>query len=243
MKVLAVIPARYNSSRFPGKPLAEIFGKPMLQWVYNNSSKSTLIDKVVIATDDDRIKSSAEGFSAEVIMTSSDHQSGTDRCAEVLELLNRNNEHFDLVINIQGDEPFINFRSIDKLIESMKKSAHGIGTLGKPFLRESILDNPNRVKIRREEDGAYFFRELVGDEDYLLPGLLHIGMYAYRAEVLEEISQLSMTSNEKEHRLEQLRWIDNGYSIDLAIVDSESPSVDSPEDLEKIIEKGESYWC
>lgn len=243
MKVLAVIPARYDSSRFPGKPLVEIFGQPMIQWVHQNCKKAKHIDKLIIATDDERIKSSAESFSADVMMTSKEHQSGTDRCAEVLAEVKARNESYDLVINIQGDEPFINSKNIDALISSMKNSEKSIGTLAKPFLLEEILHNPNRVKIRSNEKGIQFFRELKADEDFLLPGLKHIGMYAYKSDILEKITALPMSANEKALNLEQLRWLDNGYSIELAIVDNEGPSVDTPEDLQKIIEKGKAHWC
>jgi len=243
MSVLAVIPARYESSRFPGKPLVDIFGQPMIQWVYENCKKSKQIDKLVIATDDERIKTQAEAFSAEVIMTSPEHQSGTDRCAEVLEKFKSAEEHFEIVVNIQGDEPFINAKNIDALISCIRNSDKEIGTLAKPFLREEVLNNPNRVKIRKNEKNIQFFRELKGDEDYYLPGLKHIGMYAYRSDVLKKITTLPMSSSEKELNLEQLRWLDSGYQIEIAIIDNEGPSVDTPEDLQKIIEKGKAHWC
>lgn len=243
MRVLAVIPARYASSRLPGKPLVDIFGKPMVQWVYENCQKATLVDKLVLATDDERILSVAESFSEEVIMTSEAHKSGTDRCAEVLNKLTEQDDNYDLVINIQGDEPFVNAQNIDKLIQLMMDSKESIGTLGKVFIQPEILDNPNRVKIRQSQNEIQFFRKLEEFEDFQLPGIKHIGMYAYKAEVLRKITALPISENEKALQLEQMRWLDNGYNIALAIIENEGPSVDTQEDLEEILSKGEAFWC
>jgi len=243
MRVLGIIPARYDSTRFPGKPLVEIFGKPMIQWVYESCINASSLDRVIVATDDERIEECVNAFSGEVILTSKDHKSGTDRCAEVCSKLEESDETYNLIINIQGDEPFLKPKNIDDLVLCMKQTENGIGTLGRAFINADILDNPNRVKIRQKDEKLNFFRVLNDEEDYGLPGIKHIGMYAYRSEVLHEISSLPPSENEKRLNLEQQRWLDNGYKIALALVDSESPSVDTKADLDYILSKGKEHWC
>lgn len=243
MKTLAIIPARYGSTRFPGKPLAEIFDKPMIQWVYESCKKSASLDKIIIATDDERIVDCVEGFSAQAMMTSESHESGTDRCYEVVKKLAKDGENFDLILNIQGDEPFIPSENIDALIECMQHSDEGIGTIALPYNDISITENPNRVKIRKIEGRLEFYRAPESASDHNPHGLKHVGMYAYTSDILAEITSLPISLNEKRLNLEQYRWLDNGYNIALAEIKKESPSVDTPADLDYIVEKGLNHWC
>ena len=242
MKTIAIIPARYGSTRYPGKPLVEIFGRPMIEWVYINCQKSSSISKVIVATDDIRIMNWASQYSANVMMTSSKHQSGTDRCYEVVKRLADDGEVYDLILNIQGDEPFTPVENIEALIHCVTISDARIGTLGLVYDDMSITDNPNRVKIKQQNGKLSFFRAPEDPMDRSSYGLKHIGMYAYTSNTLSEITALPMSLNEKRLKLEQWRWLDNGYNIALAKVKKESPSVDTPEDLDAIVAKGEAYW-
>lgn len=242
MNVLGIIPARYGSSRFPGKPLLELKGKTMIQRVYEGASHSKMITTLVVATDDQRIFDEVIRFGGNVVMTGSEHVSGTDRCGEVLEKY----KDIDVAINIQGDEPLIDFRQLDTLLQVFEKQEIQIATLGiKTNSMEDIL-NPNRIKIvvDKNDKALYFSRSPIPNfvnysKDPLdfYPFLRHIGVYAYRATILKELTQLLPTDLEKIESLEQLRWLFHGYSIHVAYTNIETPNIDSPEDVESVLSK------
>jgi 3-deoxy-manno-octulosonate cytidylyltransferase (CMP-KDO synthetase) len=234
--ILGIIPARYASTRFPAKPLADIGGKSMIQWVYNQTSQSSKIGKVVVATDDQRIFDHVVSFGGDVCMTSADHVSGTDRCFEAL---SKQKEKYDYVINIQGDEPFISPKQID-LVASLLDGNTELATLAKKITEREVLINPNVVKVVKSINGEalYFSRSMIpyprnANENHNY--FKHIGMYAYRADILEKITHLPQSSLEKVESLEQLRWLENGYRIKVAETNEETIGVDTPEDLEKAI--------
>ena len=243
MKFLGIIPSRFASTRFPGKPLAIIDGKSMIQRVYEQAKKSEALSKVVIATEDESIKNHAEAFGAEVIMTSSFHKSGTDRCYEVVNILTNSDKQnrFDVIINIQGDEPFINPEQIDLLSKCFIDANTQIATLVKKVKTMDELFNSNVVKviIDKNKKALYFSRSVIpfirGKEEiswldsYVY--FKHIGIYAYRENVLENVTKLQQSSLEIAESLEQLRWLENGYSIQTEITDYESFAIDTPEDL------------
>ncbi len=236
MKIIGIIPARYASTRFPGKPLALIGGKTMIERVYTQCIKSSL-DEVIVATDDERIYQHVMSF-GRAVMTSELHPSGTDRCREAVE---KAVHPFDYVINIQGDEPFIDPEQIN-LLSSMLDGQTEIATLIKRIENVDELLNPNVVKAVRGASGLaiYFSRSPIphvrgkAERDWLAHHTFykHIGMYAYRTDVLKKISALQQTSLEKTESLEQLRWLENGYSILTAETEQETMGIDTPEDLE-----------
>lgn len=242
MKILGVIPARYASTRFPAKPLADIAGKTMIEWVYNQASKSKSLSHVVVATDNQKIFDHVKGVGADVCFTSEDHVSGTDRCYEALTL---SKESYDYVINIQGDEPFIAPEQID-LLAGLLDGKVELATLIKRIHDPASLTNSNVVKVVRNlnHEAIYFSRNAiphlrnVKPEEWIQKHTFfkHIGMYAYRADILEAITRLQSSVLEKAESLEQLRWIENGYSIKTAETDIETLGVDTPEDLTKAIE-------
>ena len=242
MDILGIIPARYASTRLPGKPLVEINGKPMIQLVYEQAVQAGLLKKVVIATDDDKIFSQVQEFGGEVIMTSPQHQSGTDRCAEIIGKPGQQN--WDVVVNIQGDEPFINPASIDLLCKCFEKADTQIATLIKEIQNYEELFNHNNVKviINKYRQALYFSRSPIPycrnfpETEWLKQNTYykHIGIYGYRASVLKEIAALPKTKLEITESLEQLRWLENGYIINTEITTAESISVDTPEDLQRI---------
>jgi 3-deoxy-manno-octulosonate cytidylyltransferase (CMP-KDO synthetase) len=239
MRILGVIPARYASTRFPAKPLVDINGKSMIRRVYEQASKSKCLNKVVVATDHEEIYRHVNAFAGEVCMTSPHHASGTDRCYEVL---TKEKEKFDYVINIQGDEPFIAPAQID-LLASLLDGKTELATLIKKIGSVEQLLNPNLVKVvcANNQEALYFSRsvipyfrnmeqaEWVTHHTYYK----HIGMYAYRADVLEQITKLEISSLEKTESLEQLRWLENGYHIKVKETNIETIGIDTPEDLEK----------
>jgi len=241
MNHLGVIPARYQSSRFPGKPLAEIHGKPMIQRVYEQALKSDALSKVLVATDDERIEQCVKAFGGEVIMTSADHPSGTDRCLEALE---KTEEDYEVLINIQGDEPYIKAEQIDLISSCFHNQHTEIATLIKLIDDPAVLDDPNKVKVVLDDadHGIYFSRQCIpylqnvakSDRIDHFNFYKHIGMYAYRTETLKEITALKPSRLERAESLEQLRWIENGYKIRTAITNEEALSVDTPEDLAKL---------
>lgn len=242
MNILGVIPARYGSTRFPGKPLAIINGKSMIQRVYEQAQKATALAQVVVATDDARIQEAVNSFGGTVIMTNPEHPSGTDRCQEALSATGP----FDIVINIQGDEPFIDPHNIDLLAACFENPDTQIATLVKQVEDGETLCNPNKIKVAltRNLNALYFSRTAIpyyrGEaKDWLTQHTYysHIGIYAYRASVLQEITQLPPSALELTEKLEQLRWLENGYSIKVAITESEAESIDTPEDLEKMLQK------
>jgi len=236
MNILGIIPARYASTRFPAKPLADIGGKSMIERVYQQTTRSSKISKSVVATDDQRIYDHVRSFGGNVCMTSPDHVSGTDRCFEAL---SKQEETYDYVINIQGDEPFISPKQID-LLGSLLDGKTELATLGKKLEDEESIANPNVVKLVKNLNGEalYFSRfaipylRNVGHKHNFFK---HIGMYAYRTDILGKITKLPVSSLEKAESLEQLRWLENGYRIKVAETDEETIGVDTPEDLGKAI--------
>lgn len=243
MKFIAIIPARYASTRFPGKPLADMEGKPMIQRVYEQVKQA--VHDVWVATDDLRIFETVLSFGGKAVMTSTDHRSGTDRIQEAYSKIG---EDFDVVINVQGDEPFIQPEQIESLKECFDSKDVELATLVKPFKKEDgfdVLFNPNspKVVINKENEAIYFSRSIVPyirdvhHTEWLDKHAFykHIGMYAYRVDVLKEITQLPQSSLEKAESLEQLRWIENGYRIRVGYTDVETIGIDTPEDLERAI--------
>lgn len=235
MRILGIIPARYASTRFPAKPLVDIAGKSMIQRVYEQTTQASRITKAVVATDDPRIFDHVKKFGGDVVMTSPDHVSGTDRCFEAL---SKQSEKFDYVINIQGDEPFISPKQID-LLGNLLDGNTELATLAKKITDDETLGNPNVVKLVKSvhNEALYFSRFTIpylrNKVDHTF--FKHIGMYAYRADILDKITKLSVSSLEKAESLEQLRWLENGYRIKVAETEQETIGIDTPEDLEKAI--------
>ena len=241
-RILGIIPARYSSTRFPGKPLAVLGGQLVVERVYRQVEG--LLDCVVVATDDERILQAVEGFGGKAVMTSVTHRSGTDRCYEALQLMCEN--RFDIVVNIQGDEPFIQPSQLRTLCACFADSTVDIATLVKPFTPADgieALENPNspKVVVGREMEALYFSRSIIpylrGKEraDWLVHHTYykHIGLYAYRTQVLKEITALPQGVLERAESLEQLRWIENGYKIKVGLTDVETIGIDTPADLER----------
>jgi 3-deoxy-manno-octulosonate cytidylyltransferase (CMP-KDO synthetase) len=245
MAILGIIPARFASTRFPGKPMIDLAGKTMIQRVYEQASKATRLSKVVVATDDERIAEEVTRFGGEYVMTSDQHRSGTDRCAEVLEKIYGN---WKAVINIQGDEPFIQPEQIDLLAALFQDERVEIGTLVKKLTDPTDLDNPNTMKVVLDinSDALYFSRSCIpfirGAEksDWLNKHFFykHIGIYGYRSSILAEITQVAAGKLEQAESLEQLRWLENGYKIRTAFTELETISIDVPEDLDKLKKAG-----
>ena len=241
MKSLGIIPARYASTRFPAKPLVDIAGKTIIQRVYEQAKKCEL-DHVVVATDDERIESVVKSFGGEVVMTAISHQSGTDRCAEVAMAL----PEFDVVINIQGDEPFIDPEQIALVKSCFSSPDTKLATLIKKINRDDELFNPNipKVVINSLEQAIYFSRHPIpyirsaqGQDDWLGAHQFykHIGIYGYTRNTLLEITKLKPSTLELAESLEQLRWLENGYQIQTKLTGLETIAIDTPEDLQKII--------
>jgi len=244
MKFIGIIPARYASTRFPGKPLADMEGKPMIQRVYEQVQD--VLDQVVVATDDLRIEEAVKEFGGNVVMTSADHKSGTDRCYEAF--CKAGTGH-DVVINIQGDEPFIHPSQIAALKECFDDPNIDIATLVKPFRAtddfEKDLFNPNspKVVLNKNREALYFSRSVIpyirGEHhtEWLQKHTFykHIGLYGYRAGVLAEITQLPQSPLELAESLEQLRWLENGYRIKAGITHQETIGIDTPEDMERAL--------
>lgn len=240
MKVIGIIPARYASSRFPGKPLVDLKGKSMIQRVYEGAKRSTLLAEVIVATDDSRIYDEVVRFGGKVKMTSESHPSGTDRCGEVAKTI----QDADVVINIQGDEPLVDYRQLDTLIQAFENKNTQIATLGNKAVSMEDIMNSNRIKIvvDDKEEALYFSRSAIPNfanfkEDPLenYPFYRHIGLYAYRADVLQELVKLKPTALEKVESLEQLRWLFYGYKIKIVETNIETPNIDVPEDIEKVL--------
>ena len=241
MNIVGIIPSRFASTRFPGKPLIDIGGKTMIQRVYEQASKSKSLSKVVVATDDLNIEQHVKSFGGNVVMTSEAHQSGTDRCFEAI---NKISADADVVINIQGDEPFIHPEQIDLVASCFINPEVQIATLVKKMSSvEDLFSNTiMKVVMNKKGEGIYFSRQAIpyirGKEpkDWLnhFTFYKHIGIYAYTVKTLKEITALPQSSLELAESLEQLRWIENGYKIKVEITDYESVSVDAPEDLKKL---------
>ncbi|PJJ79084.1 3-deoxy-manno-octulosonate cytidylyltransferase [Mucilaginibacter auburnensis] len=238
MNILGIIPARYASSRFPGKPLVDIAGKSMIQRVYEQAGKCADLTDVIVATDDDRIFDHVINFGGKAIMTADYHQSGTDRCAQVAAI----HKDYDVIINIQGDEPYIEPEQISKLAACFEAPDAQIATLIKRIKTEHELHNPNspKVVVNKLNEAVYFSRSALphirGEqpENWLefFAYYKHIGIYGYRADILQQITKLEVSSLEKAEALEQLRWIENGYRIKVAETEFETYAVDTPGDLE-----------
>jgi 3-deoxy-manno-octulosonate cytidylyltransferase (CMP-KDO synthetase) len=253
---IGIIPARYGSTRFPGKPLALIHNKPMIQHVFERCKEADL-DDIFVATDDERIQKAVEHFGGKVLMTNPHHASGTDRCAEAARILNLKDE--DFIINIQGDEPFIRKEEIHLLANMLENPEIQIATLAKPITTEEELNNPNKVKVvfSKTNKALYFSRApiphgvsqfLISDFQFPISDCLnsqisnlksyfahkHLGIYAYRNDILQKITQLPVSTLEETEKLEQLRWLENDFTIYVDICHYESMAIDTPEDLEKI---------
>lgn len=244
MKVIGIIPARYESSRFPGKPLVDIKGKSMIQRVYEQASLAEL-DAVVIATDDERIMAHVSEFGGNAVLTSSDHSNGTSRCNAVLQ---NSEEKYDLVLNIQGDEPYLHPDQLRQLVGLFENPNVQIGTLIKKIDTIDELLNPDSIKkvaVNDNLEALYFSRspipfvQGVRQEKWLEHQTFykHIGIYAFKADLLNELVNLPTSKLEMAESLEQLRWLENGYAIHTAITDHESPSIDTPADLERLLKE------
>ena len=241
LRFIVIIPARYASTRFPAKPLALLGGKPVIQRVYEQVSG--VVSDVVVATDDERIYEAVEAFGGRVVMTSSNHKSGTDRCWEAYQ---KQGEEYDVVINVQGDEPFIAHSQLRAIMDCFNDETTDIATLVKPFTEEDgieALENPNspKVVLDKQSRAIYFSRSVipylrgVEREEWLKkhPYYKHIGMYAFRADVLKQVTSLEQSPLELAESLEQLRWLENGYKIGVGISDVETVGIDTPEDLQR----------
>ncbi|MEG0948071.1 MAG: 3-deoxy-manno-octulosonate cytidylyltransferase [Bacteroidales bacterium] len=243
MNIIGIIPARYASTRFPGKPLADLAGKPVIQRVYEQVAG--VFDEAVVATDDERIYNVVRSFGGNVVMTSTEHKSGTDRCYEAYQKLGK---EYDVIVNIQGDEPFIHISQLESVKQCFDCLQTDIATLVKPFLETDGIEalfNPNspKVVLNKQMQALYFSRSVIPylrnvvQEEWLKHHTFykHIGLYAYRASVLKEITSLPQSELEVAESLEQLRWLENGYRIKVGITDRETIGIDTPEDLEKAV--------
>lgn len=241
MKFIGIIPARYASTRFPAKPLAMLGGKPVIQRVYEQVAG--VLDDVCVATDDERIEKAVEAFGGKVVMTSVNHKSGTDRCYEAYCKVGQG---YDVVVNIQGDEPFIQRSQLEAVKACFDDEATQIATLVKPFRPEDGFDalenvNSPKVVVNRQMQALYFSRSIIpfqrsrDRKDWLANHVYykHIGLYAYRASVLKEITALPQSPLELAESLEQLRWLENGYTVKVGISDVETIGIDTPQDLER----------
>jgi len=244
--VLGIIPARYASSRFPGKPLALIQNKPMIQWVFEKAS--SVFEYLYVATDDERIKKEVEKFGGKVVMTSPDHGSGTERCREASDILSSKlSLKFTHVVNIQGDEPLIKMEQINELMSCFDLAETDIATLIQPFDKEENIADPNMVKavVDNKLKALYFSRAVIPYIRSASPELWmqnntyykHIGLYAYTTKALQEITQLSSSPLEMAESLEQLRWLENGYRIQTRISNYQAIGIDTPDDLENLKRK------
>ena len=263
MRTLVIIPARYASTRFPGKPLALLCGKPVIQWVWGRVSAIGAVTDAVVATDDERILQAVESFGGRAMMTSDRHRSGTDRCGEVLQNMQAEGRNYDVVVNVQGDEPFVDARQIETLLAAFSPvsgptfSTHSsvsradnspnlgeqpeIASLMCPIRTEEELLSPNNVKVvcNLQGDALYFSRQPipymrgVAQGEWLEKGeyFKHVGIYAFRAEVLQQVVKLPQAALEVSESLEQLRWLANGYRIRMCVTDHTNIGIDTPEDL------------
>lgn len=241
MRILGIIPARYGSSRFPGKPLIDLKGKTMIRRVVEGAAKSALLTDLVVATDDTRIVDEVSGFGGKVMLTDVKHPTGTDRCAEIVRTLS---ETYDVVINIQGDEPLVDARQLDQLLQAFTDPDVQIATLASRKIAMEDILNPNRIKVvvDKNHSALYFSRSPIpnfsnakGEPLEIYPFLRHIGLYAYRSDILLQLSELEETKLEQIESLEQLRWLYNGYVIRVVETEIETPNIDTPEDVDKVL--------
>ena len=236
MRVLAVIPARFESTRYPGKPLIDLAGKTMIRRVYEGVEKSNLISKVIVATDDQRIVDEVKSFGGEVAMTGAHHANGTGRCLELASAL----DSFDVVINVQGDEPLIRSEQLDALIQSFQDNSVDISTLAIASSSESDFLNANRIKVVMDtnNDALYFSRSAIPNQSKTKNPVTfykHIGIYAFRREILLETQNMEPCAIELSESLEQLRWMHFGKKIRIVLTNVETPNIDSPEDVDKVL--------
>jgi len=244
MKVIAIIPARYASSRFPGKPLIDIGGKSMIQRVVEQAKQAEEIEEVIVATDDKRIYDHVLSIGGHAVMTSPDHVSGTDRC---LEAYDKSGTSADVVLNIQGDEPFVDPTQLKALIKCIGGNGVEIATLAKKIEHEETLFDPNKVKVVCGQNGRaiYFSRHPIPFQKSIPQKLWldnfdyykHLGLYAYRVDVLREICAMNPSPLELAESLEQLRWLENGKNISVAFTEIETPAIDTPDDLQFVLNK------
>jgi len=253
MKYIGIIPARYASTRFPGKPLADLCGQTVIRRVYEQASKA--LDTVMVATDDERIYDAVEAFGGKVVMTRADHRCGTDRCLEAYEAVTTpdwraKNDRDTVIINIQGDEPFVQPEQIEALMACFDSPDTQIATLVRPYTEQDTLadlENPNTPKVvwsRETGEALLFSRSVipymrgVDKSEWLTRGQYyrHIGIYAYRADILAQITRLEPTPLEQTESLEQLRWLDHGFRIRIGVTDTPTIGIDTPEDLAKAVE-------
>jgi 3-deoxy-manno-octulosonate cytidylyltransferase (CMP-KDO synthetase) len=244
MKVVAIIPARYASTRFPGKPLVDIGRKSMIQRVVEQVQSCSAITEVIVATDDDRIFQHVLRLGVRCIMTSPNHPSGTDRCLEAYEL---SDLQADCILNVQGDEPFVDAEQLNALTQLIACPDVSIATLAKKITDADTLFDSSKVKVvmNAQSQALYFSRQAIPfnrnfEQDIWLlhhTYYKHLGLYAYKPTILKEICALQPSSLEKAESLEQLRWIENGYSIHVAITEIESPAIDTPEDLAAVLKR------
>jgi 3-deoxy-manno-octulosonate cytidylyltransferase (CMP-KDO synthetase) len=249
MKVLAVIPAHYASTRFPGKPLALLAGKPIIQWVWEHvaccgdgdNTGASVITEAMVATDDQRIVEAVRQFGGKAMMTSSQHRSGTDRCGEVLRNLEAQGCYYDVVVNVQGDEPFVQQSQLASLVGCFADASTQIATLKTAISSQQELLSPNNVKVvcGKEDRAIYFSRQPIpyrrGEEfeSWLQVGdyFKHVGIYAFRSQVLAEVCKLPQSPLECSEKLEQLRWLEAGYTIAVRETPCANIGIDTPEDL------------
>ena len=241
MRILGVIPARYASTRLPGKPLVDIGGTSMVMRVVEQARRSSSLKRVIVATDDARVLEHVSAQGGECVMTSPDHPSGTDRCYEAL--TNAGRDRYDAVVNIQGDEPFIVPQQIDELCLALRKAPGGIATLAQMVTDDRDLDDPGEVLITTDVnlDALYFSRAAIpflrdtgyGPRHARFRFLKHVGLYGFSADVLEQLVKLAPSSLEKAEALEQLRWLENGYRVRIGLTQHPSFCVDTPADLEE----------
>lgn len=240
MKVLGIIPSRYGATRFPGKPLADIGGMTMVERVYRQAVQASCMTEVIVATEDDRIIQHVQGFGGKAMMTRTDHQTGTDRCAEVARMV----AGYDIVVNIQGDEPFILPEQIDAAVQPLLDGQlTDISTLAKPIENRDDIFNPNIVKVVLDKRNCamYFSRSpiphlrSIPEQDWFgrIVFYKHIGLYAFRSETIQQVTALPPGIYEQAESLEQLRWLANGYPIAVGMTDKETIGIDVPEDIEK----------
>ncbi len=237
-KILGVIPARYESTRFPGKPLALLKGKAMIRWVYEGASD--VFDQLVVATDDERILHAVHDFGGQAVMTSKDHRSGTERCAEALELVEKNlRVEFSHIVNIQGDEPLVSDKQLKELIACLSRPGTEVATLVAPFEPDEDPSSRHLVKVvvNQKAEALYFSRALIpypAKAEHQPEYLKHIGLYGFSSSALRKISKLPTSQLELSESLEQLRWLDHGMVIRTAQTSHRSVGVDTPEELEHL---------
>jgi len=237
MNVLGIIPARYASTRFPGKPLIDLKGKPMIQWVYEGAKACKLFSEVVVATDDERIFHAVETFGGLVKMTATNHVNGTSRCAEIAKEF----PDIDVVVNIQGDEPLVNPKQLEQVIQLFKDEEVKIATLAKKGLSEEETANPNRIKVILDAnaDALYFSRSTIPfrfDQNLSWNYLKHIGIYAFRRNTLLDLSRLHPSELMQVESLEQLNWMYYGYKIRVGLTEIETPNIDTPQDVATVLD-------